>query len=63
MIAELPPKLIEGGIATPGLLTEIVIGKYCDHLPLYRKRRIILTHLRGVGDDGGPQQRRELRRR
>ena len=40
VIAELPPKLIEGGIATPGLLTEIVIGKYCDHLPLYRQEKI-----------------------
>ena len=40
VIAGLPPKLIEGGIATAGLLTEIVIGKYCDHLPLYRQEQI-----------------------
>lgn len=40
VIAELPPKLIEGGIATAGLLTEITIRKYCDHLPLYRQEKI-----------------------
>ena len=40
IIAELPPKLIEGGIATPGLLTHIVVGKYCDHLPLFRQESI-----------------------
>lgn len=40
IIAELPPKLVEGGIASPGLLTQIIIGKYCDHLPLYRQEQI-----------------------
>ena len=40
VIAGLPPKLIEGGIATAGLLTEITIRKYCDHLPLYRQEKI-----------------------
>lgn len=40
VIAELPPKLIDSGIVTPGLLTEIIIGKYCDHLPLYRQEKI-----------------------
>ncbi len=40
VIADLPPKCIEGGIATPGLLTEITIRKYCDHLPLYRQEQI-----------------------
>ena len=48
VIAELPPKLIEGGIATPGLLTEIIIGKYCDHLPLYRQEQIF-DQRHGVG--------------
>ncbi len=40
IIAELPPKLVEGGIASPGLLSQIVISKYCDHLPLYRQQQI-----------------------
>jgi transposase len=40
IIAKLPPKLVEGGIASPGLLTHIIISKYCDHLPLYRQEGI-----------------------
>ncbi len=40
IIAQLPPKLVEGGIASPGLLSQIIIGKYCDHLPLYRQEGI-----------------------
>ena len=42
VIAPLPPKLVEGGIVSPGLMTQIVIGKYCDHLPLYRQEQIFL---------------------
>lgn len=38
--APLPPRLIEGGIATAGLLAQITISKYCDHLPLYRQEQI-----------------------
>lgn len=40
IIASLPPKLIEGGIAAPGLVAQIVIQKYADHLPLYRQEQI-----------------------
>jgi hypothetical protein len=40
IIAALPPKLVDGGIASPGLLSQIVIAKYCDHLPLYRQEQI-----------------------
>lgn len=40
IIADLPPKLVDGGIASPGLLSQIVIAKYCDHLPLYRQEQI-----------------------
>lgn len=36
VMAPAPKKLIENSIATPGLLTHILIGKYADHLPLYR---------------------------
>ena len=32
----IPPAIIDGGMATPGLLTWVLIGKYADHLPLYR---------------------------
>jgi len=43
VIAELPPKLIEGGKVAPGLLAHIVISKYADHLPLYRQEQIYNT--------------------
>src|SRR5258708_1420400 len=36
-IAELPVRPIDKCIAGPGLLTQIVIDKYLDHLPLYRQ--------------------------
>jgi transposase len=37
LIAELPSRPIEKGIAGPGLLASILIEKYCDHLPLHRQ--------------------------
>ena len=30
-------------IAAPGLLAAIIVGKYCDHLPLYRQEQIFAT--------------------
>ena len=38
--APLPPQVIDKGIPTSGLLTQVLIGKYLDHLPLYRQERI-----------------------
>ncbi len=38
IIAALPKRLIEKGIAEPGLLAHVMIDKYVDHLPLYRQR-------------------------
>lgn len=32
--------LQERSIAAPGLLAAIIVGKYCDHLPLYRQEQI-----------------------
>jgi transposase len=40
IVAELPEKLLERGMLAPGLLAHIVIGKYADHLPLYRQEQI-----------------------
>ena len=40
VIAPLPSCLQERSLITPGLLTQIVISKYCDHLPLYRQKSI-----------------------
>ena len=36
-IAPLPARVIEKGIAGPGLLASILVDKYADHLPLYRQ--------------------------
>lgn len=43
IIAPLPPCLQERCIAAPGLIAQIVVGKYCDHLPLYRQEQIFDT--------------------
>ena len=40
IIASLPEKLQERGVASPGLLAHILVSKYCDHLPLYRQDQI-----------------------
>jgi len=40
VIAALPPVLQERCIAAPGLLAQIIVGKYADHLPLYRQAAI-----------------------
>ncbi len=37
LIATLPARPIEKGIAGPGLLASILVSKYVDHLPLYRQ--------------------------
>ncbi len=34
------PAIIERGMAAPGLLAQVLIGKYVDHLPLYRQEAI-----------------------
>jgi transposase len=34
--AAIPPAIIDGGLAAPGLLAWVAISKYADHLPLYR---------------------------
>ena len=38
--APLPSRPIERGRPGPGLLAHVLIGKYCDHLPLYRQSEI-----------------------
>jgi transposase len=38
--AELPPQIIPQGIATPGLLAQILTAKFVDSLPLYRQEKI-----------------------
>jgi len=38
--APAPARPIERGIAGPGLLAHVLVGKYADHLPLYRQAEI-----------------------
>lgn len=38
--AELPSRPITRGCPGPGLLAHVLVGKYCDHLPLYRQSEI-----------------------
>lgn len=40
VIAPLPPRLIEKGRPGAGLLAQVVLSKYVDHLPLYRQQQI-----------------------
>jgi transposase len=40
IIAPLPERLLDRSLPAPGLLAHILVGKYCDHLPLYRQERI-----------------------
>jgi len=35
-----PPQVIDKGIPTAGLLAQVLVAKYADHLPLYRQEQI-----------------------
>ena len=39
--APTPPWLIEGGLATEGVIAHVLVSKYADHLPLYRQSQIL----------------------
>ena len=43
IVAPLPDSILERSIVTPGLLAQIIVSKYCDHLPLYRQESIYWT--------------------
>jgi transposase len=38
--APAPERPIDGGMATEALLAQVLVGKYADHLPLYRQAQI-----------------------
>jgi transposase len=42
--APAPERLIAKGMATPGLIAQVLVNKYCDHLPLYRQTQIFARH-------------------
>jgi transposase len=43
IMAPLPDSLLAGSLVSPGLLAQIVVSKYCDHVPLYRQESIYWT--------------------
>lgn len=42
--APAPERVIAKGMATPGLIAQVLVSKYCDHLPLYRQSQILARH-------------------
>jgi transposase len=44
IVAPKPPQPIPGGLAGPGLLAQLLVSKYADHLPLHRFERISQRH-------------------
>ena len=42
LIAPLPERLLDRSLPAPGLLAHVLVGKYCDHLPLYRQEQIFI---------------------
>ena len=42
--AKAPAQAIEKGLAAEGLLAQVVVSKYADHLPLHRQQRIYGRH-------------------
>jgi transposase len=38
--APLPERLQDRCIAAPGLLAQVIVSKFCDHIPLYRQEQI-----------------------
>lgn len=40
VLADMPSQPIEKGLPGSGLLANILVNKYCDHLPLYRQEQI-----------------------
>lgn len=46
VIAGLPPMLQERCTVAPGLLAQVIVSKYVDHLPLYRQEQIYWTRHR-----------------
>ena len=44
VVAQKPAQPIEKGIPGPGLLAQVVVSKYADHLPLYRQENMFQRH-------------------
>ena len=53
-VAELPASPIEKGLAAPGLLAAVIVGKYTDHMPLNRMEKSLARH--GIDIPAPPKQ-------
>jgi transposase len=42
--APAPERAIAGGLATPAMLAQVLVNKYCGHTPLYRQSQIFAHH-------------------
>ena len=40
VVAPAPERVADHGLAAPGLLAQVLVGKYCDHLPFYRQEQM-----------------------
>jgi transposase len=40
VVAGAPARVAEHSLAAPGLLAQLLVSKYCDHLPFYRQEQI-----------------------
>lgn len=40
LVAPAPPSILIGGLPAPSLISHLIVGKYCDHLPIYRQEKI-----------------------
>jgi transposase len=58
--APAPERLITGGLATPALLAQVLVSKYCDHTPLYRQSQIFARQCRSGALDARRLDRRRL---
>ena len=38
------PRLLPGSVASPSILSHLVVSKFVDHLPLYRQEKIFASH-------------------
>ena len=56
LMAELPERIVEKGLASDRVVVETVVSKYCDHLPLYRQEAILAREA-GIVVNGTPENR------
>jgi transposase len=51
VVAPAPVTPLVGGLPAAGLLAHLLVGKYVDHLPLYRQQKIFLRERVGIPRD------------